>query len=644
LAIKLKSNYRLLVIWILGMYLTSIALMSAVDVSERLQFLQKDYYFQSSAFTEQLYTWQSLVRTYHFDARKGAKDEEQRIEYARHALALRDESIRYYFVNTHTGQTYSNLEGAPDLGLLKEYSLHSRTFPNSSDALGPLSLLNRYTVQNGLTGVLYVPKETAGFSQVHKDYTYYMGIRERMIKESLLLIVSAVGAMTSFIYLRKSAYVDPVRAYLHQMPVWNRLPLDVKAVCLFFLVLGAIAFIGEVSIFHTPIEFEHAFALTILSILLSVLLPCIGRAYALMRRPADWAGYWQASFSYSLYRLTSESLLNKSVLFKVLLFMASTMLFGLSLLILLSDPQSEEPFVFSLIFALFYVMVIVPMLLRRIITFNRIIRATEEIAAGHLDFSIPADGRGNLAGLARNLNNLKVGLSKSIESHMKSERMKSELITNVSHDLKTPLTSIINYVDLLKKEDLTPEEKQQYVEILDRKAQRLKVLIDDLFEAAKMSSGDVELVLEQADVAALLEQAMAELAERIEESGLAFRIHVEKPKMYALIDGRKMWRVFENVISNALKYAIPGTRVYIHLTEKDDLVIFSIQNISAYEIDFEAEELFERFKRGDQSRHTEGSGLGLAIAKSIIDLHGGKLRIEIDGDQFKVIIELNKGA
>jgi signal transduction histidine kinase len=642
LATKLKNKKSLLVIWVLGMYLASIALLSAVDVAERLQFLNKDYYFQSSAFDQQLNTWQSLIRTYHFDARKGAKDEGQLLEYARKALALRDSSIKYYFVHSKTGEVYSNLEAAPDHSLLGEYSLHSRTLPNSSDGRGPLSQLNLYMAQNGWTGTLYIPKEMSGFSQVHKDYTYYMGIRERMIKESLLLIASAGGALFSLMYLRKQSYPGPIRSYMQQTPFAGKIPLDLKAVCLGLLVLGVIAFIGEVSIFHTPISFEHAFALTILSIMLSLLLPGIGRAYDMLRHPSTWGERWKSCYSYNLYRLTQESLSNKSVLFKVILFIVLTMLFGVCVLVLLADPGAEEPFILSLVFVMFYLVVILPMLLRRIIMINRIIRVTEEIAAGHLDYSIPVEGRGNLAGLARNLNNLKVGLSKSIESHMRSERMKSELITNVSHDLKTPLTSIINYIDLLKREEASTEDQEQYIEILDRKAQRLKVLIDDLFEAAKMSSGDVELELKQADVAALLEQALAELAERIEGSGLTFRVHVEKPKMYALIDGRKIWRVFENVIGNALKYAIPGTRVYIHLTENDEAVVFTIQNISAYEIDFEAEELFERFKRGDQSRHTEGSGLGLAIAKSIIDLHRGKLGIEIDGDQFKVIIELSK--
>lgn len=211
----------------------------------------------------------------------------------------------------------------------------------------------------------------------------------------------------------------------------------------------------------------------------------------------------------------------------------------------------------------------------------------------------------------------------------------TELITNVSHDLKTPLTSIINYVDLLKKEGLSKEEAQGYVEVLDRKSQRLKMLIDDLFEASKMASGAVELNIEKVDVTALLQQALAELHEKINNSSLTFKLKVPKQKVYANLDGKKTWRVFENLINNILKYSHPKTRVYIDLIETDSKITITMKNISSYEMDFDKEEIFDRFKRGDKSRNTEGSGLGLSIAKSILELQGGNLSIEIDGDIFK---------
>ena len=230
---------------------------------------------------------------------------------------------------------------------------------------------------------------------------------------------------------------------------------------------------------------------------------------------------------------------------------------------------------------------------------------------------------------------MKVGFKKSLENEIKSERLKSELITSVSHDLKTPLTSIINYVDLLKKEGLSKEELQGYIDVLDRKSQRLKMLIDDLFEASKMASGAVELNIEKVDVTSLLQQSLAELDEKINNSSLTFKLKMPSEKIYANLDGKKTWRVFENLINNILKYALPKTRVYIELIEQDSKIIITMKNISSYEMDFDNEEIFERFIRGDKSRNTEGSGLGLSIAKSILELQGGTLSVEIDGDLFK---------
>lgn len=264
------------------------------------------------------------------------------------------------------------------------------------------------------------------------------------------------------------------------------------------------------------------------------------------------------------------------------------------------------------------------------------------MSAGNMQATIEKIHKGSLSDLAHSLNNIKLGLKHALEEQMKSERMKTELITNVSHDLKTPLTSIINYVDLLKRDNLSAEEIKSYVDVLDRKAGRLRVLIDDLFDAAKMSSGAVELHIEQVNLSALLNQAIAEFSEKIEQSSLKFRVQTEQPKIMAPLDGKKTWRVFENLIGNALKYSMPNTRVLIDLIEKQDEVVLTFKNVSAYEIDFDAQELFERFKRADQSRHTEGSGLGLAIAKSIVELQGGKLLLEIDGDYFKVTVVFRK--
>lgn len=280
-------------------------------------------------------------------------------------------------------------------------------------------------------------------------------------------------------------------------------------------------------------------------------------------------------------------------------------------------------------------------MIRRTGYLNRIIDATGRMAAGRLAEEVPVKGTSLFAKHAADLNRLRQGVRLSMSEQARSERLKTELITNVSHDLRTPLTSIITYTDLLKKPDLSAEERAEYVDVLDRKSQRLKTLIDDLFDVSKMASGNVELNRQRVDLVELVRQAIAEHGEEIAASPLDFRINIAEGPLPASVDGQKWWRVIDNLIQNALKYAMPGTRVYVTLDEAEEVtpeVRFTIKNVSRYELGDNADELFERFKRGDASRHTEGSGLGLAIAQSIVDLHEGRMTIEMDGDLFKVTV------
>ena len=269
-----------------------------------------------------------------------------------------------------------------------------------------------------------------------------------------------------------------------------------------------------------------------------------------------------------------------------------------------------------------------------------IIIGTERIKGGDLSSRIPETGAADFAMLAANVNNIALGLQAAVESEVKSERMKAELVTNVSHDLRTPLTSIITYVDLLKTEGLSSENAPKYLDVLDKKSQRLKVLTEDLFEAAKAASGNVSLKREIIDVGSLLTQGLAELSDRIEGSGLDFRVNIPSDKLHVQADGKLLWRAIENVLSNALNYALVGSRVYIDATARGNQVYLTFKNISASPLNIQPEELVERFKRGDESRTTEGSGLGLAIAKSLLELQGGTFKVDIDGDLFKVTMAL----
>lgn len=296
-----------------------------------------------------------------------------------------------------------------------------------------------------------------------------------------------------------------------------------------------------------------------------------------------------------------------------------------------------------LVYAPLFLVVALPvlyLLFKRIGAYNKLATATEQMAKGQFATDLNIRGKSVFAEHAKHLNKLREGVNFSQSEQAKSERLKTELITNVSHDLRTPLTSIITYTDLLKNPDITEEDRLSYVAILDRKSQRLKTLIEDLFEVSKMASGNIHLSKQKVDLSQLLQQALAEHEEDIQKAGLDFRVTKPSSILHAYVDGQKWWRVLDNLIVNAIKYTLPGTRVYVTLKESDGRAQFIVKNVTKYELGENVDELFERFKRADTSRHTDGSGLGLAIAQSIVDLHGGTMKIEVDGDLFKVTVSI----
>ena len=273
--------------------------------------------------------------------------------------------------------------------------------------------------------------------------------------------------------------------------------------------------------------------------------------------------------------------------------------------------------------------------------YQSILNATGQMAEGDLHITLEED-LGIFAPLGKELESVQKGFAKAVAEEAKSQNMKSELITNVSHDLKTPLTAIITYVDLLKKPDLTEEERNSYIETLDQKSQRLKVLIEDLFEVSKANSGNVTMHCMDVDIVNLLKEVRVELSDQIEQSNLDFRWNLPEEKVILSLDGQRTYRIFENILSNAIKYAMPFSRVYVDLKNGEQEVVITFRNMSAQELNFDAEHLTERFVRGDSSRNSEGSGLGLAIAKSFTELQNGQFDISVDGDLFKVMIRFFK--
>lgn len=270
--------------------------------------------------------------------------------------------------------------------------------------------------------------------------------------------------------------------------------------------------------------------------------------------------------------------------------------------------------------------------------YHNLFDATRSIANGNLQTQLDDDW-GIFESYKEELSKIQDGFKVAVEEEVKSQKMKTELITNVSHDLKTPLTAITTYIELLEDENITPEQRTEYLDVLKKKSARLKFLIEDLFEVSKATSGNITLNLVDVDICNLIRQVYLEYEDKAEAADLVFRFQMPEEKIILKLDSQKTYRIFENLYVNIIKYAMPNTRVYVRAEKTESGIAIELKNMSAAELNIPAEDLTERFVRGDSSRNTEGSGLGLAIARSFVEAQGGKMKVEIDGDLFKVKIE-----
>ncbi|MEG1256196.1 HAMP domain-containing sensor histidine kinase [Clostridium sp.] len=489
------------------------------------------------------------------------------------------------------------------------------------------------TVKSDLDIYISVPKNLVAGGSVYNIYSSFLEAKVALDMEIGILLGGLLGIIIMIFILKKFkgkySYMDEVLVKLSDVT------LEIKGLILF------LGYIVQQMFFHYNLDNEYRYTINLYNIILIALLLVI--YYIVIKsiiQSYKEGTILRGSYFVKLYEVLKVSMEKGSFGRRLTRLIGAYLVICLGVSFILCLALRGPGLILAIGFCIIVTAIVVFKLVKEFAYLNRITNGAKQISEGKMSEDILEEGKGALKELAHSINNMKQGLRKSIENENKSERMKTELITNVSHDLKTPLTSIINYVDLLKRADIEPEEARAYVEVLDKKSQRLKILIEDLFEASKAASGAMQLTFTKIEVSALLRQSLGEAERRIEEANLDFKTNIPQEKIYINADGIKIWRVFENLISNSIKYSLKGTRVYVDVKVDEDKVYVIMKNISAFELNFDASEITERFKRGEESRNTEGSGLGLAIAKNIIELHGGKLEVGIDGDLFKATVEL----
>lgn len=543
----------------------------------------------------------------------------------------------YYINNTQTGEAFFNITTADPVAFIKEQQVTMIINQYKADSNYPLSedikqMLSgtSYEVYAAVLGTLK-PGDMFydGSNAFSKANQYYMYIIISLISSILLMIAS-------FVYL---VFVAGLREKGGEiiLSFIDRIYTDVHTLSVFIAAVISVQILEDVL---------HGFRIESLiagSIVLSIDV-FIGLSYLLSM----------------VRQIKSRRIIKNSLIFRIFIGLKvfvrlcfSGRIFKVWILLLLLGYGGANAIVFAIathsgsegffitMFLLLFNAAAVYFTAKSLFSLTQIMSAVKEISAGNLECPLDSSKLSPaFSSFAEDIQSLQGGLKKAVSEAVKSERMKTDLITNVSHDLKTPLTSIINYVDLLKREELNNQNADEYVGILEEKSGRLKQLIEDLIEASKASSGSLAVKAEKVDLHELVIQACGEYEEKIRNASLDMRISASDKKILVFADGKHMWRIVENLLSNVMKYSMPNSRVYINVDKNERYGLLTIKNISAFPLDISPQQLTERFVRGDVSRTTEGSGLGLSIAQSLTNLQGGRFNIDIDGDLFKVTIEI----
>ena len=457
-----------------------------------------------------------------------------------------------------------------------------------------------------------------------EEYTSFMNLQKNIYKYLAAGIIGVILIIFDLVFIISSAGYD----YSYDgiiMNVVDKMPYD--------LFTGVIVLLAVFTAFaYEPFNFDENLGSFALLLSMLILLGLYGLTWLVstVKRIKN-RSLLKNTLTYMIGYFIFQIVVKLRLVWKTALFMC---VYGLSMMFLVYTDRLPLAIIISVIVCLY--------ILWWLIKADEIKIGTDKIAKGRSEGKIntkympPA-----LKDHAEDINSLQDGIKLAVDREMKSEHLKTELITNVSHDIKTPLTSIINYIDLMQKEH-TDEEEEKYLEVLSRQSDRLKKLIEDLIEASKASTGNINAELTKVNVNEIISQSLSEYSEKMKALNLEVVVNNSPTPLYVLADGNLLWRILNNLYNNICKYALPNTRVYIDVAEKGNDVSIEVKNVSREMLNIDPEELMERFVRGDSSRHTEGSGLGLNIAGSLAEIMNGKLTLSIDGDLFKATLLLPK--
>ncbi len=553
--------------------------------------------------------------------------------------------IDFLFVNPEQSIAVTNLEHTMNTDTIEEikgYIKNSEVYWNVEEGNVDTNIEN-LKIENIKYKTQYKEIEALKqnmYTSLNSDdsyYTHYMEIKlvydvaKELYKVSVpLIIISGIilifGVISVIAGIGRSEKNNKIN-----LNWYDKVPLEIVTILYFLGILLNVAIVADLS--YSGIL--YSIIICIIDFILFYIFSIITLETIVKRIKTKTL--LKSTLIYFICHEIKKTYTNRKVTTKViLLFLA----FSIILFTLVALAMDSAFFVLILIGYLFAVLWF---LIQAAIKFNKVREAVKSIYEGNTNIRLnETEMKGVLKELTIYINDIAGGLSNAINQSLKSERLKTELITNVSHDIKTPLTSIINYVDLLKKEKMPNEKCTEYLMILENKSQRLKKLTEDLIEASKASSGNIKLNIERINVNELVKQISGEFEDRFKAKGLEEILTLPEEEIFINADGRYMYRVLENIYSNAAKYALENTRVYMDIIPKQKTVVIQMKNVSKEKLNISVDELMQRFVRGEASRNTEGSGLGLSIANSLTELQGGKFHIYLDGDLFKVTIGFEK--